>query len=241
MVIPWYFVDRRVPDCPAPLVASNNVMGGRMATEFLVRQQRCKTIYVVAAEGSQASVDRIRGHAEYMRERFGPDYTPLIENVPDPHPLSSRFYTPRLFGREFERLDRCLETRAHRHLLQRGMIAREIANLLKRPRYSKLRKKIHLVGFGGQEFIHSLDPPIASIRQNYSGLGQEAVRVVLQLIQRRKTAFGRALQQDYSLAAPVYYDLPRGGFRFLRFHDFAYRRGAVLLPGPKELREVALD
>ena len=75
---PIVFVDHMVPRCSAPLVASDNLLGGMTATDYLIRQHGCRTVFVIAASGSQAANERVEGHVRYMRDKFGKKYVPRV-------------------------------------------------------------------------------------------------------------------------------------------------------------------
>ena len=90
------------------------------------------------------------------------------------------------------------------------VIAQAVLRLLSKPQYSKVRRRLRLIGFGGEDLRSDLSPFIATIRQDYYEIGREAVHVVQELARKRRRSFGREERCDLSRRTDVDYNLALG-------------------------------
>src|SRR5262249_51105006 len=77
-------------------------------------------------------------------------------------------------------------------------LARGLRSYIDSRKGARLRKRVRVIGFGGQEFGVFMRPELSSIKQDYDIIGEQAVEVLFQIINDRRRKFGRGRDVDLS-------------------------------------------
>lgn len=174
---PLVLVDSSVDGVAAPLVASDNVVGGRLATRHLVELGRWPVL-AVGGERHQSFSERLDGYR--LELEAGRGFDPRLALLPE---VANEHAGAEAVGRAaaaglltpgagiF-----CLNDRIARGAM-RALAARGLA----------VPDDVAVVGFDDIEAAH-LDPPLTSLRQDARGLGRTAAEELLRRMRPGRAA-----------------------------------------------------
>lgn len=184
---PLVFVDRRVPDCEAPLVGCDNDRGAWLATDYLVAKCGCTRVIVVAESGSSAAKERVLAHEDYMRKKFGRNIEAEVYWPNSPEELGGyEFMQTFLSGPMGDELRTQLASGKNVGLFATNdAIIRGIRAFLDRSPKDLLPAPLPMVGFDGRDFTRFMSPPLVTIKQDFYEIGEKAVQVLVELIDRK--------------------------------------------------------
>ena len=203
---PFVFVERAVPDCPVPLVGSDNEEGGRMAADYLARECRCENLFVLAEAGSSTAQSRTDGFVQYVNQNRGADSNPPIEYA-DGGELAGYEFAERL-------LSPLLEEEHGFGKLPIGIFATDddlsqgAHTWVERHAPEEIRHRIFIIGFGGRRAQSIFSPQLPTLRQDHHSIGQTAVSTLVKLLKLKESGKLHGDLQAYSARLPVTYMLP---------------------------------
>lgn len=186
---PLVFVDRRVPDCNAPLVGCDNELGGELAARYLVEHQRCAKVLVVGESGSSAARARVDSFKACLRASTTNPRCGDTVWLDIPEERGGFEYMRRLLASSSgEMLLKELSVGAPIGLFATNdAIIRGIRAYLDSPASPTRASGLHMVGFDGRDFGNFMNPPLVSIKQDFYEIGTQAVRVAMDAVAARQS------------------------------------------------------
>lgn len=174
--MPLVFVDYYPKGKKYPVVMIDNIDGGLQATQHLINCQH-RRIAFIAGDIEHPSIEgRFQGYKMALERsdiKYDPELTVINNDYPDRR--SGFFSTKFLFdhGRKFSAIFACNDAMAIGAL----QCIRE--------KGKRVPRDISLIGFDDVESDLSLDPPLTTIRVPKVDMGSEALRMLVEVIQRK--------------------------------------------------------
>ncbi len=167
--IPYVLIDLYLPKKPSHFVCSDNREGGRLLGSYL-KQMGHRCIAAISDCINSSTQDRLTGLAEGL----GSDNTELFSYV---YKLSSE---EDLEGK----IDNVLShpQRPTAIYASCDWIASNILRILK-SQGIRVPDDISLVGFDDLDFVQFITPPLTTVRQDFEGVGREALKTLLDVIE----------------------------------------------------------
>jgi len=191
---PFVFVDRRIDALSAPLVCSDDESGGYLATQHLIQNGRRRVWFLSQPLFEISSIDgRFRGYKRALAEagiEFNDD---LVLTDEEKDEVVGYRLTTRLLQRE--RFAGPFAIFAVNDGIARGayLALKEVGLTIPRD--------AALVSFGDTVASH-LEPPLSSIDMDLAGIGANALRLLVKLIDGGKEA--RVAQRDLTIKLPTH-------------------------------------
>lgn len=169
--VPVVFIDRG-PDEASVLVSSDNLMGGFLATEQLIKHG-CKNILMLRDINRFSTVNnRVKGYVEAL-EKYG--CTVRQDNI---IPCKVSYTAAK------EKIKQLIDSGVSFDgvFCNNDMMALGVLSGLKE-RKIKVPSEVKIVGFDGVIATEISEPPITTVIQNTEMLGQKAVEVLMKLVE----------------------------------------------------------
>ena len=191
---PFVFVDRRIDALSAPLVCSDDELGGYLATKHLIETGRRRVWFLSQPLFEISSIDgRFRGYKRALAEAGIEFDEKLVLAEAEKDDVVGYRLTTRLLQRE--RFDGPIGIFAVNDGIARGsyLALKEVG--------LGIPKDAALVSFGDTVASH-LEPPLSSIDMDLAGIGARALRLLVELIDGGKE--GRLAQRDLTIKLPTH-------------------------------------
>lgn len=169
------FIDRVLPDIPAPAVLSRNEEGAYLATSHLIQYGHRRIGIVLGLSDVSTTKERYRGYLNALKDHGIP---------PDPS-LVVRGYSRVAAAREacktlLSRADPPTAIFATNNLMTIGAMQAIRESGLKCP------QDISVVGFDDFEWAGAFDPPLTTVAQRPYEIGRQATQILLAMIKDRQ-------------------------------------------------------
>jgi GntR family transcriptional regulator of arabinose operon len=172
--VPFVFVDCYVRHLAVPVVTTDNEKGGYLATQHLL-STGVQQVYLVSERPATSLEERIRGYRRALKEAGVPFEPSLLREGPLAGPASGYDLTRKLL--QSTQIPKPFGIFAvHDGVAQGCLAALKEAGL-------SVPQDVRLVGYD-DTYSLQIDPPLTTIRQNTEGMGENAVRLLVKMIQQ---------------------------------------------------------
>ncbi|RMG66227.1 MAG: LacI family transcriptional regulator [Bacteroidetes bacterium] len=183
--VPLVFFDRNTEDLDAPSVISDDFQGAELAVEHLIARGRRRVMHIKGPEALSISFYRFMGY----RETLARHDIPL-----NPEWIFDSVDTKASEIKEADRLRKALGE-VDAVFAFNDYAAYQVLQLL-RALGRRVPDDVAIVGFGDLPMAEYLTPTLTSVRQPAFGMGERAVEVLVQQMNRPKE------EDDWEQAAP---------------------------------------
>jgi DNA-binding LacI/PurR family transcriptional regulator len=185
--VPFVFIDRSLDRLAIPCAASDNEMGGYMATRHLLECGHRRIHFLMSNHTASVTsvIDRIKGYQRALKEAdiaFDPT---LIRHASSLNEGAGYMLTREILA-EHRDADEPLA-----FFCVTDMVARGVYMALKEAGIS-IPHQCALIAFD-DTCAHLLEPPLSTVRQNLYGMGEAGVRLLLEAMRRGKASTPRSV------------------------------------------------
>ncbi len=192
MQVPLVFIDRYVPGLPADFVATNNELGGYLATRHLLQMGRRRIVFVSNGSRERRATSVIGRYAGYVRALDECDVCEKIELGPGlPDILPEEEYAYNAVSHYLAQGGTLDGAFAVNDDVAYGVIRALQAHGLRVP------EDVSVVGFDDQDTSKFIFPPLTTVAQPMRAIGEKAATLLLERITQ-----GTAMPPQQVLLSP---------------------------------------
>lgn len=193
MQMPLVLIDRHLPGLPIDFVATNNELGGYLATQHLLQLGRRRIVFVSTASRERRAtsvVGRLTGYQRALREFGIHETVELGPGLPDIFPEEE--YAYRAVSHYLLQGGRLDGAFAVNDDVAYGVVRALQAHGLRVP------EDVSVVGFGDRDTSKFFSPPLTTVAQPMREIGENAAALLLERICK-----DRSIPVQHILLAPT--------------------------------------
>lgn len=171
---PFVLVDRVFEECDCPQVYFDNLLGGYLATRYLIKKHHKRIACITSKTGSLNGLQRYRGYEKALEEANIPLEDELVIEG------DYRFQSGYQAG------DKIIDLKADAVFASNDLMAYGVIRRFKE-RNKMVPEDIEVVGYDKLDFSSMLGLTLPSVEQNVQDLGRESVGMLMNQLQKKKS------------------------------------------------------